>query len=69
MQRHDGGAGVCLSGVCREKLCEGVVCDDGNECTRDRCDYADGTCDFILLADGTWCGHRRRCVGGVCIYQ
>jgi len=36
-------------------LCEGVVCDDGNECTLDSCIPADGTCDNGAVPDGTAC--------------
>ena len=42
----DGLAGVCIEGVCEEDLCAGVVCNDGDLCTYDRCDYMDGTCHF-----------------------
>ena len=42
----DGLAGVCIQGVCEEDLCEGVVCNDGDLCTYDGCDYMDGTCHF-----------------------
>ena len=53
----DGVAGVCVSGVCGENLCEGVVCDDGNECTDDACDYVDGMCVLtpVDCADDSWC--------------
>jgi len=35
---------VCVSGVCGENLCEGVVCEDNDACTDDHCDYVDGSC-------------------------
>ena len=35
-------------------LCEGVNCDDGNECTVGTC--AEGTCDSTPVADDTACG-------------
>jgi hypothetical protein len=52
----DGLSGVCVFGVCGENLCEGVVCDDGLECTKDTCHYVDGTCYFTSLChDGNEC--------------
>lgn len=42
--RYDGLSGVCLRAVCREDPCEGMVCDDDDACTHDRCWL--GTCDF-----------------------
>ncbi len=65
----DGLAGVCLDGVCAENLCEDVVCeDDGNECTEEVCNFADGTCGGPL-DDGTPCdfdGGAGVCLDGVC---
>jgi hypothetical protein len=52
---------VCVSGVCGENLCEGVVCDDGLECTKDRCNYGDGTCHFQSL-----CGDDNECTDDAC---
>jgi len=56
-----GTPGLCISGVCGDAtICEGVECeDDGNECTEDVCNPADGTC-HVLVEDGTTCS------GGVC---
>ena len=64
----DGLAGVCTSGVCNQKyLCEGVDCDDGDECTQDVCIDATGTCDYAPAADGTACnGGLGLCADGVC---
>ncbi|MBW1905178.1 MAG: hypothetical protein JRD92_12175 [Deltaproteobacteria bacterium] len=43
----DGLAGVCIQGVCAEYPCQdGVICDDGDLCTWDSCDYISGTCNF-----------------------
>jgi hypothetical protein len=47
----DGLAGICIDGRCEEDPCEGVVCDDGIECTGGTCDYRDGMCDFTNLCD------------------
>jgi hypothetical protein len=59
----DGISGVCVSGACGEDLCEGVVCeDDGNECTGDVCNFADGTCN---VPDGTFCS-TGACLDGAC---
>jgi hypothetical protein len=32
--------------VCHEDLCAGVVCDDGDLCTFDDCDWKTGRCWF-----------------------
>jgi hypothetical protein len=58
----DGAAGVCVSGVCGENLCEGVVCDDENACTDDRCIYVDGTCEFTSVV----CDDRNECTDDTC---
>lgn len=42
----NGGPGVCIEGVCEEDPCHDVVCDDGDLCTNEQCDYRDGTCHF-----------------------
>ena len=50
-------------------LCDGVVCDDDNECTDDSCDPADGMCLFEDVVDGTSCdfgGLPGVCMSGVC---
>ena len=60
-------AGVCVSGVCGQNLCQGVVCeDDGNECTED-CNPATGMCDYDPVGDGTACSPGT-CLDGACIY-
>jgi hypothetical protein len=46
-------------------LCEGVECDDDNECTDDACDPATGMCDNTPVGDGTACGSGA-CLDGVC---
>jgi hypothetical protein len=62
----DGTAGLCISGVCEDAtLCEGVECeDDGNECTEDVCNPANGTC-YVSAEDGTTCSGGA-CMDGVC---
>ena len=66
----NGLPGLCVSGVCEDAmLCEGVECDDDNECTDDVCDPADGMCSNPPVADGTACdfgGLLGRCTSGVC---
>jgi hypothetical protein len=53
---------------CGAELCENVVCDDGNECTDDVCDPADGTCDNTAVEDGTECGDGAgTCEAGSCV--
>jgi len=51
----DGAPGVCVDGACEKNACEGVVCNDDNQCTRDWCDHGGGTCVF-----------SPRCLGGPC---
>lgn len=45
------GAGSCVVA----SRCIGVECDDGNECTSDVCDPADGSCHSMPVPDGTLC--------------
>ncbi|MFW2389980.1 MAG: choice-of-anchor Q domain-containing protein [Polyangiales bacterium] len=59
---YSGGDGVCVDGVCGENLCEGVTCDDGDECTDGRCDYVDGVCDFTP----TTCDDGKACTENAC---
>jgi len=48
-------------------LCEGIGCDDDNDCTEDTCDPADGTCDHTPVEDGTACGDGAgTCLAGFC---
>jgi hypothetical protein len=55
-----------MSGVCEAvDLCAGVDCSDGNECTDDVCDPADGSCSNPAVADGTACSIGE-CVSGAC---
>ncbi|MGD8608228.1 MAG: hypothetical protein PVH21_13105, partial [Myxococcales bacterium] len=64
----DGGAGTCQAGECTVvDLCEGVDCDDQNECTADACDPMDGSCSNTPVDDGTACdGGAGTCTAGVC---
>jgi len=66
----DGLPGLCKAGVCEDAmLCEGVECNDDNECTEDLCTPADGTCDNLLVADDRECdfdGFPGLCKAGVC---
>lgn len=65
------GAGVCFTG-CAEvitgtgDLCDGVMCDDGNECTTGECNSVDGLCGFTPVTDGSPCSGGD-CQGGTCI--
>jgi len=56
-----GSGNVCVDGECGENRCEDVVCEDGDLCTDDRCDYVDGTCDFtpVFCFDGNECTEDR----------
>ncbi|MGB5351302.1 MAG: hypothetical protein WBN10_16975 [Polyangiales bacterium] len=58
----NGLSGVCVLGVCGENLCEGVACDDDNECTDDKCSYVDGTCYFPSVE----CDDRNECTYDTC---
>jgi cysteine-rich repeat protein len=56
----------CTSLVCPDP-CEGVVCDDGNECTAESCDPQTGTCQFDVAPDGIACDScNSTCQAGVC---
>jgi len=59
-----------MSGVCEDAgLCEGIVCDDGQQCTEDICDPAKGTCVYTPVEDDTSCnfnGFPGACASGVC---
>ena len=57
-------SGVCIWGTCQEyNPCENVVCDDGNLCTTDRCDYrAEGACSFTPVG----CSDGNQCTSDIC---
>jgi cysteine-rich repeat protein len=57
----------CMTIVCPD-LCEGVVCDDTEECTRDRCDPLTGLCSYNEAPVGIACGNcGSTCeAGGTC---
>jgi hypothetical protein len=59
------------SPLCAEvaEICFSVYCDDGNECTVDACDPADGECGYTNVTDGMACdfgGMPGLCGAGVC---
>jgi len=63
-----GGFAGCGSGTPADP-CEGVTCDDDNECTDDACNEADGTCESTPVPDDTACdfeGFPGVCASGVC---
>jgi len=65
----EGGSGGTAGGggTGGADLCEGVDCDDANECTDDAC--ADGECSNTAVADNTecdWNGLPGLCMSGVC---
>ena len=58
-----GGMGVCEGVECN---CQGVECDDGNECTEDIC--ADGVCDYAPVENRVACGDGPgACEAGICV--
>jgi cysteine-rich repeat protein len=57
---------ACTVVVCPDP-CEGVFCDDGNECTADYCDPPTGQCVFDVAPDGIACDScNGTCQAGVC---
>jgi len=50
-------------------LCEGVDCDDDNECTYDLCDPATGTCDNFGYCDCLDCTDDNPCTDDVCDFS
>ena len=57
---------ACIAVDCPD-LCEGVVCNDGNECTADSCDPASGLCVFDNAPDGIACDScNSTCQAGMC---
>jgi hypothetical protein len=63
----DGGAGMCMGGECVPKeLCMDVVCeDDGNECTDESCNPANGICETSNNTNACD-GGNGTCNAGVC---
>jgi hypothetical protein len=58
---------VCDNVCFGDRLCEGRVCDDQNECSTDSCNLADGSCVYSMLPDGTPCaGGMGTCQRGSC---
>jgi hypothetical protein len=65
-----GGAGGVGGSGGTSALCVGVDCSDGNDCTQDVCDSADGTCSNPDEADQTACdfvGGPGICASGTCV--
>ncbi len=57
----DDVSGICIDGVCQEDPCEGVVCDDGLDCTNEWCFYRTGTCQYSIL-----CNDENICTNDIC---
>jgi cysteine-rich repeat protein len=56
----------CITVICPD-LCAAVDCDDGNECTRDRCDPLSGLCSNDPAPDGIACDAcNGTCQSSVC---
>jgi len=47
-------------------MCEGVDCDDNNECTYDVCDPATGTCEHFGNCDCVDCNDDNECTDDAC---
>ena len=79
--QHFDNQGPCEDGdACTEgDFCQGgschsgapVSCDDGNECTVDSCDPAQGCSKTLLTgpvcSDGNLCTKSDKCLGGTCV--
>jgi hypothetical protein len=59
-----GVGGMGGGGTGGTDLCQGVDCDDGNECTEDLC--ADGMCEYAPIENGTACEESNECTLGMC---
>ncbi len=57
---------VCATFPVVPGLCEGVDCDDQNECTEDVCNPLNGVCEWPPSPDGASCS-LGYCASGVCI--
>lgn len=57
----------CIVVYCPDP-CEGIICDDGNECTHDYCDPSTEQCVYDPAPDGIACnGCSNTCALGSCI--
>jgi len=57
----------CIAVYCPDP-CDGIICDDGSECTYDYCDPATEQCVYDPAPDGIACnGCNNTCVNGSCI--
>lgn len=60
---------VCSNGVCRPGTPKS--CSDGNDCTTDQCNLADGSCNHanntLACNDGNACTPNDACSNGVCL--
>lgn len=57
---------ACIAVYCPDP-CEGILCNDGNECTADYCDPSLGQCVFDVAPDGIACDScNSTCQAGVC---
>jgi hypothetical protein len=61
----ESGGGGGTGGTGGADLCEGVACDDGNECTKDECRPANGSCSNTAVDDGAFCD-AGYCQSGQC---
>ena len=59
---------LCFIGCSETSLdvCEGVDCDDNNECTYDVCDPATGACEHFGYCDCVNCNDDNECTDDVC---
>ena len=58
---------ACEAACVGDLLCERRTCDDQNDCTEDRCEPADGSCEYTDLPDGASCADGEgTCHSGVC---
>jgi len=65
----NGGLGLCSEGTCAP-VCDVKDCSDGNDCTQDNCNAADGVCSNPNEADDTACSDNTgTCQSGACVLR
>jgi len=64
------GVGLCTDRTCVDQMrCDGMTCDDGNDCTTDECNPVNGECVAVAVQDDQSCdfgGSAGLCKSGEC---